>query len=110
MQAIFLRHTCLRMMCNPQTFWLALLHTPRVRHWSAVKRLAAARSRMLPMVMQVWVHEQGDGRLDIIDGKQRITSLLSYLDGIFPRNQQRFALEASQQSEIVPVLADFQDH
>lgn len=44
---------------------------------------------------QVWVHEQGDGRLDIVDGKQRITSLLSYLDGIFPRNQQTFALEAS---------------
>lgn len=42
---------------------------------------------------QVWVHEQSDGRLDIVDGKQRITSLLSYLDGIFPRNQQRFSLE-----------------
>ena len=47
------------------------------------------------LLHQVWVHEQADGRLDIVDGKQRITSLLSYLDGIFPRNQQRFALEAS---------------
>ena len=46
----------------------------------------------------MWVHEQADGKLDIVDGKQRITSLLSYLDGIFPRNQQRFALEASCQS------------
>lgn len=44
--------------------------------------------------VQVWVHEQADGRLDIVDGKQRITSLLSFLDGIFPRNQQRFNLEA----------------
>ncbi|CAK0787956.1 hypothetical protein CVIRNUC_011178 [Coccomyxa viridis] len=44
-------------------------------------------------VPEVWVHEQADGRLDIVDGKQRITSLLSYLDGIFPRNQQTFALE-----------------
>ncbi|EIE22175.1 hypothetical protein COCSUDRAFT_55870 [Coccomyxa subellipsoidea C-169] len=43
--------------------------------------------------VRVWVHEQSDGRLDIVDGKQRITSLLSYLDGIFPRNQQRFSLE-----------------
>jgi uncharacterized protein with ParB-like and HNH nuclease domain len=41
----------------------------------------------------VWVHEQADGRLDIVDGKQRITSLLSFLDGIFPRYQQRFTLE-----------------
>ena len=47
-----------------------------------------------PAHAQVWVHEQGDGQLDIVDGKQRITSLLSYLDGIFPRNQQTFALEA----------------
>lgn len=55
---------------------------------------------MLPIaMMQVWVHEQADGKLDIVDGKQRITSLLSYLDGIFPRNQQRFALEASQLPE-----------
>lgn len=49
----------------------------------------------LVLLHQVWVHEQADGRLDIVDGKQRITSLLSYLDGIFPRTQQRFALEAS---------------
>lgn len=48
--------------------------------------------------VQVWVHEQADGKLDIVDGKQRITSLLSYLDGIFPRSQQRFALEASNSS------------
>ena len=53
------------------------------------------------MYCQVWVHEQADGKLDIVDGKQRITSLLSYLDGIFPRNQQRFALEASQHLDIL---------
>ena len=50
---------------------------------------------------QVWVHEQADGRLDIVDGKQRITSLLSYLDGIFPRNQQTFALEASSSTSVL---------
>ena len=47
------------------------------------------------------MHEQADGKLDIVDGKQRITSLLSYLDGTFPRNQQRFALEASQHSDVL---------
>ena len=62
------------------------------------------------MVTQVWVHEQGDGRLDIVDGKQRITSLLSYLGGIFPRTQQRFALEAHQRPEIILMLADFLGH
>ena len=51
--------------------------------------------------VQVWVHEQADGRLDIVDGKQRITSLLSYLDGIFPRNQQTFALEASDSFSVL---------
>lgn len=50
---------------------------------------------------QVWVHEQADGKLDIVDGKQRITSLLSYLDGTFPRNQQRFALEARHHSDVL---------
>ncbi len=62
---------------------------------------------MLPIMMiQVWVHEQADGKLDIVDGKQRITSLLSYLDGIFPRNQQRFALEASQPPECTRIASD----
>ncbi len=55
---------------------------------------------------QVWVHEQADGKLDIVDGKQRITSLLSYLDGVFPRNQQRFALEASQPPEYPDKASD----
>ena len=48
---------------------------------------------------QVWVHEQSDGRLDIVDGKQRITSLLSFLDGIFPRHGQRFTLEGLETLE-----------
>ena len=48
---------------------------------------------------QVWVHEQGDGRLDIVDGKQRITSLLSFLDGTFPRNGARFTLEGLETLE-----------
>ena len=56
--------------------------------------------------MQVWVHEQADGKLDIVDGKQRITSLLSYLDGIFPRSQQRFALEASQPPGCTGIASD----
>ncbi|CAL8467282.1 g6819 [Coccomyxa elongata] len=59
----------------------------------------ASSSRLVETILlglpvpEVWVHEQADGRLDIVDGKQRITSLLSFLDGIFPRNQQRFNLE-----------------
>ncbi len=61
---------------------LCILH---VECWDYTKHLP----------VQVWVHEQADGRLDIVDGKQRITSLLSFLDGIFPRNQQRFNLEAN---------------
>jgi hypothetical protein len=48
---------------------------------------------------QVWVHEQGDGRLDIVDGKQRITSLLSFLDGTFPRNHLHFTLEGLETLE-----------
>lgn len=47
------------------------------------------------------MHEQADGKLDIVDGKQRITSLLSYLDGTFPRNQQRFALEARHHLDVL---------
>lgn len=57
--------------------------------------------RGVVLLHQVWVHEQADGKLDIVDGKQRITSLLSYLDGIFPRTQQRFALEASSWTTVI---------
>ena len=45
------------------------------------------------------MHEQGDGRLDIVDGKQRITSLLSFLDGVFPRTGARFTLEGLETLE-----------
>ena len=45
------------------------------------------------------MHEQGDGRLDIVDGKQRITSLLSFLDGTFPRTGARFTLEGLETLE-----------
>ena len=45
------------------------------------------------------MHEQGGGRLDIVDGKQRITSLLSFLDGVFPRNGARFTLEGLETLE-----------
>ena len=71
----------------------------------------AVRKRAMQRALacaQVWVHEQADGRLDIVDGKQRITSLLSYLDGIFPRNQQTFALEAN--SSISALQAGTQTH
>ena len=67
-------------------------------------RAALVRQRCMRRALtcaQVWVHEQADGRLDIVDGKQRITSLLSYLDGIFPRNQQTFTLEASSRIRVL---------
>ncbi len=61
----------------------------RMYVWDKVKASRLIESVLLRIPLPIiYLSEAGDGREEVIDGQQRLTSFFSYLDGIFPPDQQ----------------------